>query len=621
MHNLVYMFRNNLNNILKKINVDKLLYATELTNYVKNDTIIDYLKILNKNNYLIDVNDNLKVRKRKRSTYETNIFSEKKQKTSMDYIFENGNLFEENIIDKIYEIMENNNEINKICSINTNLTKKNKLKKTFEILKQNEHNIIFGAYVVNSNNNTGGYPDVIVKGKWITKYINNPNNINNICNVENDKYYIIDIKSSIIQLINKGENISNAQIYKNYKMQIYVYKMALENMLFLINNSNKKLNENIYSSNIGFLLGKKYTFNDDKINFCFSSFEMLGVYNYTIKDETKLINAVEWHSHLNKKWEEMTVNPINDNYLYPNMKNTFDGKYKKIKNIIAKENKEITLMYYCGIQQRINAFNNNITNYNDKKITPEILGFKNTSNNYNILSKMIQLNKNKSKKNNIYLSKKNNCNNWQKQFKYEFYVDFETYYDKNECSTCLYMIGVGIEINNDYIYKCFTIKPNNIPKKTENNYIWCENEKELINDFYNFIINKNNDKMKQTRLIHWSFAEPSIFNTKLIQYNIKMELPWYDLLHVFKYPEYPIIIKECHSFGLKNIINSMKKYNYIDLQWNELDDGLLSSFIAEDIYNEKELCEKIIEIIEYNYIDCNALYQLLYFIRNYIQKN
>ena len=613
----------NLNLDIKNSDIDNLLYATNLTNFIKNDTIIDYLNILNENNYVVDTKDNLKVRKKKRSFYETcQILDTKKiTKTSFEYIFENGYLFEESIINKIYNIMSHNNELDKILNIHKKLSKKNKYKQTLEAFIQNKYDIILGAFVINKYKNIGGFPDLIVNGLWIKKYIkyfnntlNNLNEINLNNDIDNKTYYIIDIKSSNINLINKGEMISNLQKFKIYKMQVYVYKKAIEDMLSIIKSKSK-------FSNYGFLLGKKYTYVDNKIHYYFDSFDILGTYIFTENDEHDLNCAIHWNMHLKENWKTMQLYPINDEYLHPNMKNTFDGKYKKIKYEIAKENKEITLLYNCGITQRNNAFMYNIKRYDDLDLTTDILGFKDTSSKNIIITKMLELNRTigNSKNELIYLSDKNNHNNWQTKYTYEFYVDFETYYEHTTNNNILYMIGVGIELNNQYMYMCFVTEPKENSNNLKENYIYCTSENNLINKFIEYITVINNNDSQNTRLIHWSHAEPSILKTKLIEYNININLPWFDLLEVFKNSEYPIIIKECHSFGLKSIISKLNEYKFVDLKWNELDDGLLSSFIAHDIYKGIKDSDNMIEIIKYNYIDCYALHILLNFIRNYIK--
>ena len=543
----------------------------------------------------------------------------------------NGDLFEDSIVNKIYEFMNKKKEIHKILNINKKLSKKNKYNKTLEAFIENKYEVILGSFVINTDNNTGGFPDLVVKGSWIKKYIkffnnnlnkniNNLTNLNNFdklnlnININNQTYYIIDIKSSIISLINKGEMISNTQTFKNYKMQVYVYKMAVESMLSTIKSKSK-------ISDYGFLLGKKYAFVDKKIQFNFDSFDVLGLFIYSDNDKQDLASAVDWHEYLKENWQTMKLNPINNEYLHPNIKNTFDGKYKKVKHAIAKENKEITLLYNCGITQRNNAFMYDIKRYDDPDLTTEILGFKNASSRDVILTKMLELNRTTGNTNDelIYLSKQNNYENWQKKYKYEFFVDFETYQSDIKNCNILYMIGVGIELDKQYIYTCFVINSDKTPNNMSENYILCETEKDLIDNFLEYIKMICDNEFNTTRLIHWSHAEPSVFRTKLTEYNININLPWFDLLNVFKNPQYPIIIKECHSFGLKSIINKLNEYKFIDLKWNELDDGLLSAFIANDIYKGIEDSDKLIEIIEYNYIDCYALHLLINFIRNYVK--
>ena len=96
---------------------------------------------------------------------------------------------------------------------------------------------------------------------------------------------------------------------------------------------------------------------------------------------------------------------------------------------------------------------------------------------------------------------------------------------------------------------------------------------------------------------------------------------WYDLLDVFKHRENPIIIKECFGFGLKEVITKLNEYDFIDIRWDKLNDGLLSMFIAADIYNnkyDKKISnEKMKELVEYNEIDCKTLQILLKFIREF----
>ena len=127
--------------------------------------------------------------------------------------------------------------------------------------------------------------------------------------------------------------------------------------------------------------------------------------------------------------------------------------------------------------------------------------------------------------------------------------------------------------------------------------------------------------------MHWSQAEPILFNKKLKEHNLlsdEYKLPWYDLLIIFKDESQPVLIKENFSFGLKNIIKKLNEYNQINLKWPDLDDGLLSSFIANDIYNSdnNNKNKEMVDIVEYNYIDCLALHKIISWMRDFInQKN
>ena len=108
----------------------------------------------------------------------------------------------------------------------------------------------------------------------------------------------------------------------------------------------------------------------------------------------------------------------------------------------------------------------------------------------------------------------------------------------------------------------------------------------------------------------------------------KYNLPWFDLLMVFRDSKNPIIIKNCISFKLKDIIKKLNEYNLLSLKWDDLDDGLLSSYKAHSIYEcsispfdymqDITINSKISElnaIIKYNEIDCKAVSLLLQLVR------
>ena len=619
------------------IDTTQLVSATRVINHTRNDPIIDYLDILDNNN--LKVNNDLNIIKK--NTLENNPI--KKRKTAFDYIVEEGYNFENKIVDKIKKYMIKNKFKNQIITIEKENDLVKQFEKTKDAIEKFKYEVILGGLLINKKNNTYGYPDIIVLGSWINKFfVSAPYEY-----IKNDIYYIIDIKSSTINLICEGKYVSSNSLFEGYKTQIWVYKEALDQIQHC-------------ESKYGFILGKKYKYVKDKqeihIN---NSFHMLGLIDYEreiLKGNNfkeKIKKSVTWIKELKKNWKKYKVYPINKKII-PNMKNSFDKNHKKIKKLIAQKNKEITLLWNCGVVHRENANKYNITNYDDKNITADILGFPQNTARYNIIDSMLKMNHSKQV---VQINKNNNHGDWRKKTDFEFFVDFETFsstYDEfhliksendNENIECeynqkIYMIGIG-QFNESFSFKCFIIDYygseeiyNVIETKyncSKNDIIKVPNEKTLITTFIDYIYSFKNFKepkykfLKKLRLYHWSHAEPSLFLKKLVKYNLNTTfntLPWTDLMEVFKHPNYPIIIKNCFSFSLKDVAKTLNSHKLIDLEWPELDDGLLSAFIAKDIYknNQGNLNtnnKNMEEIVEYNFIDCKALYLLLNFIRTF----
>lgn len=648
----------------KKIKSVDLISATRISNSVKNDKLLDYLDILDANGLRVSENLSI-VRKRSRSNdyYSGDEHVEpqpsKKKKTSFDYIVEAGYLFEYDIIDKIKQMMEDNKQYNKLIEINEEDKYLNAIK-TIQVIKKNQHSIILGSVVINSTNNTWGKPDLIVKGCWIKKYIKE-----NIMSINVNKWYIIDIKSSTIQLINGGEDISSKLLYSVYKSQVYIYTQALNQSLKDYGISN--------DVDIGFILGKKYKYVQNTIQITKSSFDSLGIIDFEKEKEkgvdwNNIINSsINWLTDLKTNWKDFTLSPINRDELYPNMKNTYSKNWSGVKKNIAVSNKEITSLWYCGLSNRDKAWKMGIKSYMDPKLTPETLGFDKLTTKYNIAKQMLKLLHDDTT--DYVLNKKNNFMDWQNKVRWEFFVDFETYnYDDNVWDEAnewddiytgnqkIYMCGISwIDTNTlQLAHKSFVIKYSNTSSNLKeefekfakfdnefggeakiqvkwDDYIECVDELDLMKKIVNFVNSFKPSDMtkteyfKQTRLIHWSGAEPILFNKKIAEYKLNLDeykLNWYDLLKVFKHPQYPIIIKECFGFGLKTIVKKLNELGKIDIVWPELDDGLLSSFIARDIYYSKseEPDKQMYDIVKYNWIDCKAMWVLIDWMRKCVSK-
>ena len=580
------------------------IFPTSLFNSIRNDSLIDYFKFH-------DQVENIK-----------NKFS--LEKFSYDYLMKDGQEFEINVISYIKQLMINNNELNLFYKIEyDNLEKNDHLLFTNSIILQKKYDIILGGLLYNSDNNTAGYPDLIVSDKWLRKYINE----NLDLETTNIKiYYIIDIKAATISLINNSKNISNKYYYNTYKSQVLIYKNALDKL------------QN-YTTNYGFIMGKKYICND-KIHE--TPFKTLGIIDYNYEKSNNK-NFDEINKKAIKEYKEVkSLNDERSKRLFKrntsnNMKNKYANKYKKLKQNVANNNKELTQIAYVGYKEKLNANNWGITKYTDKRLTSIKMGIKGKRGIF--VDKILKFINNKNSKK-LEIPIENNILNWRVKKNNEFYVDFETCDIKisEKIQNIVYMIGIGYinPLNNNWEYKCFYIDYYNSTNG-------IKNEKELVKNFIEFIFSFKKSKesiktyLNKTRLYHYSHAEPVQYNKlldkignfedlKINKYinKYKDKLPWFDVHRILKGDFLnPILIKECFgNYALKVVCKALYNLGYIDLKWPDLDCGITSMFIARnEIYNINKNInnahEQMKRIIEYNEVDCKSVYKLLECIRKY----
>jgi hypothetical protein len=143
----------------------------------------------------------------------------------------------------------------------------------------------------------------------------------------------------------------------------------------------------------------------------------------------------------------------------------------------------------------------------------------------------------------------------------------------------------------------------------------------MLNTFWNYINNilKMYNK-RYPRFIHWSQAEPAIYNKILLKYP---SLPKKDFLDLYKiFIEESIYINGALNYSLKTIAKTMYKHNLIKSTWNENSNclnGLDAVMISINIYNKNknvtDEIKEINEIKEYNEIDCKVLYEIINYLR------
>jgi hypothetical protein len=182
-------------------------------------------------------------------------------------------------------------------------------------------------------------------------------------------------------------------------------------------------------------------------------------------------------------------------------------------------------------------------------------------------------------------------------------------YDSSTNSNRVFMIGVGHEENNKWIYKSFYMK-----QYTSNE------EMSIVDDAIKYINTISGDTIPT--LFHWGNAEVTMINSLNRRHNYKWTkwidtVNWLDFCKVFI--NEPIVVKGAKKFGLKEIAKAMYNNGLIKSKWTDnLTSGLDAMISAAQLYrscntiNNKDL----LDIIKYNEIDCKVIYEIVEYLRD-----
>ena len=540
----------------RKILTKTLLPATSFRNFLLKDPIIDYLKS----------NHN--------SSNSSN--SNNKSNTFTNYLFDEGIQYENIVIEGIKE--KYNKHFIQICD-STNYSDLNNFEKTIDAINK-KIPIIYQGMLINNENSTYGIPDLLI----LSSYINNifPNTIEDDEVFINDKpyYFVIEIKNSKIKLDSKGKYVLNSGNLVVYKGQLYIYNEALNNILKI---NNQKT----------FILGK-----DSQTKLGLVDFNKDNNYNKLITD------GIEWLKQLEKngdKWK-LLPKPSHPN-LYPNMKNLKDNEWRTVKNYLAEKMGELTLIWNVGIKNRQIAHKNKIYNWRNVKAISKNMGI--TGGKEKIVDSILKINRNKTK---LISPDKINCNLDKDENTLEFFLDYETVNKDGE--TWIFMIGIGYTSheNHKFEFRCFYLD--------ELSY---NSQQKLFCDFWEWV---NEKKQKMIcKFYHWTKAEPIQYN-KWADRFLLPNMMFIDLYDIFK--NEPIVVKGALNFSLKSIAKAMYKHKMIQTTWTESSclSGLDALYWAIQLYKNDnklnmELQHIMTDVIQYNQVDCQVLFEILNYLRQH----
>ena len=578
----------------------KMVSASSIRNYMLGDTLVDYLKEM------------------KLVTPEFDAFTQ--------HIMMAGTDFESELLALL---KSKGIQFTQIANHHYDSRNWDKYLETIEAMKCGD-NIIYQGVLINTSNNTFGMPDIIIRSDYINKLFG--------YNVISDEeaslgsptlgtswhYKIIDVKHSTIHLDCTGVYINNNDNIPAYKGQVYIYTEAL----------NRIQGINIMK---GFIWGKKYEYTADGMKNVNTNFlTKLGTIDYNDRDSDyvdRTNRAIEWmrdvrlNSH---KWKLDTDNLSTiKSELFPNMNFISDSCYMKFKKELAHKIGDITLLWNCGIKERLIAHSRGIYSIYDSRLSAEMMGMKEDSRMAEIVNKMLAINKNgKAATNFLPNTFSADENNWLETNSntMEFSIDFEFCahtYDStikdgniNEYNpSYIFMIGIHYVIEGTEYYKSFVMK-----EKTK------DSEKEMYDMFYDYIKGMMFLYKKDiAKFYHWYPAETKCYNefkNKHKSHDFCDEnFIFYDLSRVFT--KQPIIINGVYNYKLKTVVRALHNMGYIKTSWDDMNqcgDGLTAMFLASQYYDmpKSERDDKIMnDIIEYNKVDCSSVSELLEFLRNH----
>jgi len=585
--------------------------ASKTRNASLNDHCLDYFRAFNIKKFEDKP-------KKMKFSFEPSSKHERKDKalsdasSFVDFLLISGNNFE----DKIIEDLKNKfgKKLVKICESYDSRNMKY-YDKTLEEMKKGTP-IIHQAILYNYEHKVFGSADLLVRSDYINKITNS-----NIIDDEKAKfkaplfnksyhYRVIDVKFSKIHFNSDSITMRNTNNVKPFKTQIAIYNLALGEM-------QGYLPDQSYILGNGWILNKM----ENKIPIEKSNkdpFDKLGSIDYGKRDVsyyTSALDAVDWIKELNSR-NDFTHDPPNDDRIYPNMCNTYDGYYHKIKKDIAEKYNEITSIWNCGVSNRKTALGKNIRSWKDSECTSENMGI-NGKNTSAVIDNILSFNKKRDKI--INISKiDNNYSDWRSN-DLTFYVDFETIstilLESSEKTKLgvegdfIFMIGIGWNCPNEseWNYECLYV-----------NQINMNEEKRIIEDFNKKINELEEEYNTKAKVIHWSHAEKTFYNKVNSRYGYIFNcINWFDLLQFFKSNN--ILILDSLNFSLKTIAKNMKKYNLINSVWdNDVSDGLDAMYSSWQEYNKLENIDKSSKfntIIKYNEIDCKTMFEILQYLK------
>ena len=356
-----------------------------------------------------------------------------------------------------------------------------------------------------------------------------------------------------------------------------------------------------------FLLGKEYYYK--KTLLPKKEFISEIVVDKNMKNTVK--NAMKWIKTLKHEFN-MNIYPKPTHIeLYPNM--NVDSYWEDEKKKLAEEIKEITLVWNLSYDERCEFIKKNIYCWDDPKLLKQLKETKKKD----IQERMIHMNQQDEV---LIYPRKNISHNFKeilKRSEYDIYFDVESFLSFDEKQN---LFPKKEKIETPILGILGYIHNSSFCDITINRYTKSDEER-MIRQFSSQLYKIVSKEKNTINIYHWGHAENNYFQYIHKTYP-KIHFPEYRLINILDYFRMePIIVQGIFKFGLKSVGKALYNHGLINTTWGENDNGLESMIQFKQICknNNKQIPLKryleIKNIIEYNRIDCQVLYEIVELLR------
>jgi hypothetical protein len=580
--------RTRLNNpvIMKLDEKEDYISATEFENFSENDLISDWFSVVSKK-IIVDSPEHTE---------------------SLKFLFEKGNKHEDNIINKLKEIT--NLPLEKHTSVKTSreydVIDKTVEKKDYDrviLSMKNNEPIIYSGYICDKKEKLRGIPDLLVRNDYLQiifpdldESIKENFEKHNLEHKVDYHYVPVEIKFSTVELSSGNKYMLNKGRMKIYKTQLYTYCKILQEI------------QGVFPRH-AFIIGKRTLTHKSSIKDPIEHPGIVDYYKYDNEYNKIFTEGVKWLRDVKKNGLNWTIQDIYKKNIFPNMKSD-NTLYLKEKKELSEKYGEITDIWRCSTFHRNNALEYGIYSWKDERFNSDVAGM---SNAYKTsLEHILKVNREDFDYYPLSFSSKDFRN-----IENEIFVDFELLRDSFDTESYgdtefIFLIGVRYK----GIYKAFMM-----------NYLDISEEKRVIDEFYNFLLENGNPKCW-----YWC-AEVRFFNKAISRHSDEFKdsdkyknINWCDLYDL--YTKESFAVKGSMNFKLKSYIKNLVKLNKINVELppENCSDGLTAMTIAWNYYTTKEqsdcskqdnkLSKDMEDVLYYNSLDCQYVEELLNFARN-----